>query len=159
VFSLREKGCEARGDCFINATACATQNSIDHSITVVGYGTDPVKGDYWIMCVSKQPPPPPPPRARAQYERNELLLACAGASAHHFVRSFLTPSYQLHATTDLNPLLQQKQLVGEVCKQRLHQRAARSAVRRDVRGPHYLRQRVRYCAFRAGYLTLPPRRL
>ena len=57
VFGLREKGCEATGSCFINASACATVNSIDHSITVVGYGTDPVKGDYW-MCVLRSEPPP-----------------------------------------------------------------------------------------------------
>ncbi len=48
VFRLREPGCEARGDCFINATSCATITEIDHSITVVGYGTDPLRGDYWV---------------------------------------------------------------------------------------------------------------
>jgi len=51
VFGLREKGCEARGDCFIDAAMCAKVKGqpIDHSITLVGYGTDPVKGDYWIV--------------------------------------------------------------------------------------------------------------
>ena len=48
VFALREPGCEARGDCFINATACASVSpSIDHSILLVGYGTDPVRGPFW----------------------------------------------------------------------------------------------------------------
>ena len=34
VFALRAPGCEERGDCFINATSCATITDTDHSITV-----------------------------------------------------------------------------------------------------------------------------
>ena len=53
VFGLREKGCEAKGDCFITVDMCNNPKikgkSIDHSITTVGYGTDPVHGDYWII--------------------------------------------------------------------------------------------------------------
>jgi len=50
VFALREKGCEARGDCFINATACAAvAPQIDHSIVLVGYGTDAVHGKFWTI--------------------------------------------------------------------------------------------------------------
>lgn len=49
VFGLRAKGCEATGDCFITKEMCDQVKgmSIDHSITIVGYGTDPVHGDYW----------------------------------------------------------------------------------------------------------------
>ena len=49
VFGLRVKGCEADQSCFITPAMCAqvAGQSIDHSITIVGYGTDPVQGDYW----------------------------------------------------------------------------------------------------------------
>jgi len=51
VFALREPGCDARGDCFITRDMCADPSvkghSIDHSITLVGYGTDPRHGPYW----------------------------------------------------------------------------------------------------------------
>ena len=64
VFRLREPGCEARGDCFINATACATGSEMDHSIVIVGFGTSATQGDYW-MCVgttrARIPPAPPHP--------------------------------------------------------------------------------------------------
>ena len=49
VFGLRVKGCESDNSCFITPAMCskvAGQN-IDHSITIVGYGTDPILGDYW----------------------------------------------------------------------------------------------------------------
>ena len=50
VFGLREKGCEATDDCFITQKMCAKSTaSIDHSITLVGFGTDATKGDYWIV--------------------------------------------------------------------------------------------------------------
>ena len=51
VFGLRKAGCEATGDCWIDASMCAkvAGKDIDHSILLVGYGTDPVKGDYWFV--------------------------------------------------------------------------------------------------------------
>lgn len=53
VFGLRTRGCEAQGNCFITAAMCNDPSikgkGIDHSITLTGYGTDPVHGDYWIV--------------------------------------------------------------------------------------------------------------
>merc|ERR1719183_2259859 len=53
VFGLRGKGCEASGDCFITQEACNDPKikgkSIDHSVTLTGYGTDPKHGAYWIV--------------------------------------------------------------------------------------------------------------
>eukprot|EP00040_Diaphanoeca_grandis_P020058 m.106443 g.106443 ORF g.106443 m.106443 type:complete len:325 (+) comp27722_c0_seq1:27-1001(+) len=53
VFGMRVKGCEATGDCFITTEMCNDPKikgkGIDHSITLVGYGTDAVNGDYWLV--------------------------------------------------------------------------------------------------------------
>ena len=50
VFALRKADCEATGDCFITASMCEkVTGDIDHSVTLTGYGTDPVHGDYWIV--------------------------------------------------------------------------------------------------------------
>ena len=54
VFALREKGCELSNSCFITTAMCANSTaSIDHSITLTGFGTDPTHGPYWIVkkCV------------------------------------------------------------------------------------------------------------
>jgi hypothetical protein len=52
VFGLREKGCEKDNSCFITKEMCAkSTKSIDHSIALVGFGTDPTHGDYWIVKV------------------------------------------------------------------------------------------------------------
>ena len=49
VFGLREKGCEKDNSCFITEAMCNEESikgkAIDHSITVVGYGTDKTHGD------------------------------------------------------------------------------------------------------------------
>jgi hypothetical protein len=51
VFGLREKGCEATGTCFITKAMCDDPSikgkPIDHSVTLVGFGTDATHGDYW----------------------------------------------------------------------------------------------------------------
>lgn len=50
VFGLRKKGCEKDNSCFINKDMCAkSTKGIDHSITLVGFGTDATDGDYWIV--------------------------------------------------------------------------------------------------------------
>jgi len=50
VFGLRAKGCEKDGSCFITKDMCANSTAgIDHSITLVGFGTDKTEGDYWIV--------------------------------------------------------------------------------------------------------------
>ena len=51
VFGLRDHGCEAREDCFITKAMCESVKGkdIDHSITLVGYGTDAAHGDYWLV--------------------------------------------------------------------------------------------------------------
>jgi len=53
VFGLRAKGCEDTGDCWITKEMCndpkVKGKPIDHSITLVGYGTDKTNGPYWIV--------------------------------------------------------------------------------------------------------------
>ena len=60
VFGLRAKGCEATGDCWITKAMCAQVKNkpIDHSILLVGYGTDPVQGDFCKLLRFAAPPPP-----------------------------------------------------------------------------------------------------
>ena len=55
VFALRTKGCEATQSCWITQEMCASVagKDIDHSITLVGYGTDAARGDYWIVRVAR----------------------------------------------------------------------------------------------------------
>lgn len=46
VFGMRAPGCEARGDCFITEAMCKKAgNAVDHSIVLVGYGSDAALGD------------------------------------------------------------------------------------------------------------------
>ena len=96
VFGLREKGCEARGDCFINATACATQNTIDHSVTVVGYGTDAVKGDYCtctgVECGSVPRPLPYLHRTRERATPSSSHSTLSHAAPYPFHPPPLSPS-------------------------------------------------------------------
>ena len=53
VLGMRAKGCEATGDCWITEKMCNDPTikgkPIDHSIMLVGFGTDAVKGEYWIV--------------------------------------------------------------------------------------------------------------
>lgn len=53
VFGLREKGCDAKKDCFITADMCNDPSvkgkSIDHAVNLVGYGVDPTHGEYWLV--------------------------------------------------------------------------------------------------------------
>lgn len=53
VFGLREKGCETAKNCWITTEMCrdasVVNKPIDHSVTLVGFGTHPTKGDYWIV--------------------------------------------------------------------------------------------------------------
>lgn len=53
VFGLRVKGCEANSSCFITKKMCEDPKikgkPIDHSITLIGYGTHEKHGDYWIV--------------------------------------------------------------------------------------------------------------
>ncbi|KAK3247490.1 hypothetical protein CYMTET_43015 [Cymbomonas tetramitiformis] len=49
VFGERAKGCEATLNCFITRDMCEMHagKSIDHSVTIVGFGVDKEHGEYW----------------------------------------------------------------------------------------------------------------
>jgi len=53
VFGLREKGCEQNNNCWITKEMCQDPSilnkPVDHSVTLVGFGTCPKHGDYWIV--------------------------------------------------------------------------------------------------------------
>jgi hypothetical protein len=76
VFGLREAGCEARGDCFITRAMCddpsVKGHSIDHSVTLVGYGTDATHGD-----VRARGGPTPPPAVPACACTARMADGCA----------------------------------------------------------------------------------
>ena len=53
VFGLRKSGCEATKSCFIAESMCNDPSvkgkPIDHSVTIVGFGTNAEFGKFWII--------------------------------------------------------------------------------------------------------------
>jgi hypothetical protein len=120
VFALREKGCEARGDCFITAAMCAQVKGkdIDHSITLVGYGTDEVHGDYWVVKSASA--------RRAQWDGRVRARAASPPP-----RSHPAPRHDSSA----------RLVVDGLCQQRLYQRVAGRRVRAARLLPEHVHDR------------------
>eukprot|EP00658_Telonema_sp_P-2_P012190 TRINITY_DN14645_c0_g1_i1.p1 TRINITY_DN14645_c0_g1~~TRINITY_DN14645_c0_g1_i1.p1 ORF type:complete len:304 (-),score=75.19 TRINITY_DN14645_c0_g1_i1:315-1226(-) len=87
VFGLRAKGCEATSDCFITAAMCndptIKSQPIDHSITLTGFGTDPVNGPYWIVKNSWS----------NKFGNNGFIKVARGISCAHIDCCGWVPSY------------------------------------------------------------------
>ena len=81
VFAQRAKGCDATSTCFITAADCAkVSQDIDHSVGIVGYGTDAVNGDYWISEAALREQlarTSPRPRSRRSRTHAQARAHCA----------------------------------------------------------------------------------
>jgi hypothetical protein len=147
VFAQRAKGCDATSTCFITAADCAkVSQDIDHSVGIVGYGTDAVNGDYWISeAAPREQLARTSPRLRSR--RSRMHVRARAHSATFRATRQASPS---HHQPEFLRVISQEQLVFQVGERGLHQRRAGHQVRRHLRGPHDLREHV--CSRGSGEL-------